>query len=72
MAAHSPQGPAIVNVLADQPASGYPEWFREMARAINALSVAVQELRDGTTALNTRIATLETMRAESAERPPPG
>ena len=37
MAAHSAPS-TLLSVPADQPASGYPEWFREMARAINLIA----------------------------------
>jgi len=37
MAAHS--APAtLLSVPADQPPSGYPEWLREMARALNLIA----------------------------------
>lgn len=39
MAAHSPPGPAVINVPEDQPVSGWGEWLREMARALNLLAV---------------------------------
>ena len=51
MAAHSPTSPVIPPVLPDQPPSGWDNWLREMAQAINLIGAELERVRERLEAL---------------------